>query len=384
MIPQMDPGAGYRAQANEINEAVHRVLGSGQYCMGREGFGFEAEFNEYLGSGRAVGCANGTDAISLALRALGLGPGCTVVTVSHTAVATVAAIELVGATPLLIDIDPDHFTMDPDELASVLSMPPPELPPISAVVAVHLYGQSADLSPILMHCSQHRIPVIEDCAQAHGATYLGRRVGVFGEAAAFSFYPTKNLGALGDAGLVTLRDVEVEKRVRALRQYGWRERFISEEPGVNSRLDEVQAAVLRVKLRNLDANNLRRQEIAHAYDRVLASHDVRPPARRQGCEHVFHQYILNVKKREELRVQLRSLGVATAVHYPVPVHEQPAYAGRIRLGPSRCRISTQTAQEVVSLPMYPEMTDGQVEQVCLAVQQSLAEGAYGVDRRPTC
>ena len=213
IVPQANPGAGYRALKPEIDAAVARALDSGWYILGQEGRAFESEFAAWLGAGTAVGCANGTDAIALALRGLGIGAGCTVVTVSHTAVATVSAIESTGATPLLIDIEPDHYTMDPSELASVLAGPPPGLPPIRAVVPVHLYGQVADVEVIGTLCRRHGALLIEDCAQAHGAKRNGRMAGTFGDAATFSFYPTKNLGALGDGGAVLARDAAVAARI---------------------------------------------------------------------------------------------------------------------------------------------------------------------------
>ena len=213
-VPQANPGAGYRALQGEIDAAVARALQSGWYILGQEGRAFEAEFAAWLGATAAVGCGNGTDALALALRALGVGPGTSVVTVSHTAVATVAAIEMVGATPLLIDIEPDFYTMDPAELAEVLAHPPAGVPPIRAVIPVHLYGQPAALEPIVAACRRHGVAVIEDCAQAHGATIGGRKVGTFSEVATFSFYPTKNLGALGDGGMVATQDAETGRRYR--------------------------------------------------------------------------------------------------------------------------------------------------------------------------
>ena len=367
MVPQANPGAGYRALRTEIDTAVARVLESGWYILGQEIRAFEAEFAAWLGAGTAVGCGNGTDAIALALRGLGVGPGSTVVTVSHTDVATVAAIEMVGATPLLIDIDPVHFTMDPAELAAVLAAPPPGLPPIKAVVPVHLYGQAADLDAIAATCRRHTVALIEDCAQAHGARLHGKRLGTFGEAATFSFYPTKNLGAQGDGGAVVTRDPALATRIAALRQYGLHQHYISDEVGVNSRLDEMQAAILRAKLPHLDAQNTRRRAIAGAYDAALAGSHLRPPQRRPDTEPVFHLYVLRVPDRPALQARLRADGVGTGIHYPMPVHLQPAYKGRVALGPSGCRETTLAANEVLSLPLYPELTDAQVEQVCTAL-----------------
>jgi len=375
-IPQMNLSAAYRALAADIDEAVRRVLESGQYILGREVAAFEIEFAQWLGGGHAVGCASGTDALSLALRSFGIGPRSTVVTVSHTSVATVAAIEMVGATPLLIDIEAGHFTLDVQELAAVLADPPPDLPPIRAVIPVHIYGQPADLKPILEHCADRGVIIIEDCAQAHGASYLGARVGTLGDAATFSFYPTKNLGAIGDGGLVSFRDSEVAERAQALRQYGWRNRFVSQEPGINSRLDEIQAAILRTKLPHLDRSNARRDEISMAYDGALATLSVAPPLRRPDCRHVFHQYVVRVNRRDSFQARLRELGIATGIHYPIPVHEQPAYANRVQLGPSACTTTSVVAQEIVSLPMYPELTDGQVEKICTSLEQVLREGAF--------
>ncbi len=367
-VPQADPGAGYRAHKEEIDAAALRALGSGWYILGKEGEAFEKEYAAWQGQKRAVGCANGTDALALTLRGMGIGPGCTVVTVSHTAVATVAAIEMTGATPLLVDIDPDTFTMDADELVAVLDDPPPGLPPIRAIIPVHLYGQACDLDPMLAACKAHGVMVIEDCSQAHGASLTGRKVGTMGDAACFSLYPTKNLGALGDGGVLTTDDEALADRIGAIRQYGWKERYISDGVGVNSRLDEIQAAILRVKLNYLDAGNARRQAIAAAYDEALAGTRYAPPIRREGSGHVFHQYVLRVPERAALMARLRAEGVATAIHYPSPVHLQPAYRGRTPLGPAGCAETARAAAEVMSLPMFPELTDAQVGHVCTVLR----------------
>ena len=366
MIPQANPGAGYRALKPEIEAAVARALNSGWYILGAEGRAFEAEFAAWLGAGHAVGCANGTDALCLALRALGIGPGSAVATVSHTAVATVAAIEMVGATPILVDIDPVHYTIDPAELAEVLAHPPAGLPPIRAVIAVHLYGQAADLDLLLPLCARHGVALIEDCAQAHGATWHGKRLGTMGAIGTFSLYPTKNLGALGDAGIVVTNSQTHATEMAALRQYGWRQHYISDLAGVNSRLDEVQAAILRVKLPHLDAGNARRQTIAAAFDAALPA---RAPARRAGGTHVFHQYVLRLPNRTVVQAELREAGIGTGIHYPQPVHVQPAYRGRVALGPAGCRASEAAAAEVLSLPIYPELTDPEVARICAALEQ---------------
>jgi len=276
---------------------------------------------------------------------------------------------MAGATPVLIDIDPLYYTMDPAELAEVLAHPPAGLPPIRAIIPVHIYGQASDLAPILALGAQYGIPVIEDCSQAHGATLGGQKLGTFSEVSCFSLYPTKNLGALGDGGVLATRDAALAERIAALRQYGWKTHYISEYVGVNSRLDEIQAAILRVKLEHLDAHNARRQAIAAAYDEAVAATRFAAPARRPNSEHVFHQYVLRVADRSAVQAQLRAEGVATGIHYPVPVHNQSAYEVRIAMGPSRCAATGVAAREVMSLPMYPQLTDTQVEVVCAAVRR---------------
>jgi dTDP-4-amino-4,6-dideoxygalactose transaminase len=370
-IPQTDPGAGYRARKAEIDAAVARALESGWYILGSEVAAFETEFATYIGVGHGIGVANGTDALALALRGLGIGPGDAVATVSHTAVATVAAIEMAGATPVLIDIEEAFFTMDPHEFERAVDARAGSAP-IRAVVPVHLYGQAADLDSIVAVARQHDIVVIEDCAQAHGAMLGERRLGSFGDAAAYSLYPTKNLGALGDGGIVTAASAEVAARITALRQYGWRNRYISDFAGVNSRLDELQAALLRVRLRYLDEDNRRRQEIAAIYDEGLAQcvgRDLMLPARRPGASHVFHQYVLRAADRDGLQQRLLADGIATNVHYPLPVHLQPAYRGRLATGPGGLHRSERAAKTVLSLPMFAQLAPEQANEVCLAVRR---------------
>lgn len=369
MIVQANPGAGYRALKTEIDAAVARALDSGWYILGQEVKAFEAAFASWLGAGKAVGCGNGTDAIVLALRGLGIGPGCSVATVSHTAVATVAAVEMTGATPVLIDIDAEHYTMDPVDLAATLAALPAGLPPVKAVLPVHLYGQPADLDAIGALCRDNGLALIEDCAQAHGATWQGRKVGTFGDAATFSFYPTKNLGALGDGGAVALPSEEAAGRVAALRQYGWRTHYISDDVGMNSRLDELQAAILRVKLAHLDAANGRRQDIAAVYDEALRHTAIRPPTRRVGAGHVFHLYVVRTPDRDAVQAALRAAGIGSGIHYPQPVHLQPAYRGRVALGAAGCVQTELAASQVLSLPLYPELTDDEVAQVAAALKR---------------
>jgi dTDP-4-amino-4,6-dideoxygalactose transaminase len=368
-VPQSDPGAAYRAQQSEIDAAIARVLARGWYILGEEVAGFERDFARYIGAKHAIGVANGTDALVLALKALDLGHEDYVVTVAHTAVATVAAIELAGMRPLLVDIEPQSYTMDAAALARVLKAPPGR---IGAIIPVHLYGQGADLAAILPLARAHGIPVIEDCAQSHGAHFGQRRLGSFGDLGCFSLYPTKNLGALGDGGIVVTADDGLAERLRALREYGWRARYVSDIPGMNSRLDEVQAAVLRVKLPALDAGNARRAMIADAYDRGLTGSGLGLPRRRPDASHVFHQYVVRSPARDRLRDALRARGIGTNIHYPVPVHLQPAYLGRITLDPAGLPESEAAAREVLSLPLYPQLDDAAVARVVAAMRDATA------------
>ena len=363
----MDPGAAYRALQPEIDAAVARVLESGWYILGQEVAGFEAEYAAALGVGHAVGVGNGTDALILALRALGIGPGDRVATVSHTAVATVAAVELVGAEAVLVDIDPVSCTMDPAALARCFDA----VAGIKAVIPVHLYGQAADLLPILETAGRHGARVIEDCAQSQGATLNGRPLGSFGDIACFSFYPTKNLGAFGDGGAVTTMDAALAARLRSLREYGWKERYVSAETGMNSRLDELQAAILRVRLPHLAKDNARRQAIASAYEDGLDGLPLERPQSRKGATHVWHQYVVRSARRDALQQALKARGVGTNIHYPVPVHLQPAYAGRLPLGPGGLPETEKAAREVLSLPMYPQLGDAAVARVIAAVRAAL-------------
>ena len=367
-IPQMDPGAGYRALKTEIDAAVARVLASGWYILGKEVAAFEAEYAEAFGLGHAVGVANGTDALILALRALDIGPGDKVATVSHTAVATVAAIELVGAEAVLVDIEPVTCNLDAGEFERTLEA----VPGIKAVIPVHLYGQACDLLPVLESARRRGVKVIEDCAQAQGVTLDGKPLGSLGDLASFSFYPTKNLGAFGDGGAVTTPDPVLAERVKSLREYGWRDRYVSAIAGMNSRLDELQAAILRVRLPYLAAENARRNEIAAAYDKGLAGLPLELPQRRKGATHAWHQYVVRSTSRDALQVALKARGIGSNIHYPVPVHLQPAYAGRLVTGPSGLAVTEQVAREVLSLPMYPQLTDAQVAEVIAAIRAELA------------
>jgi len=365
MIPCANPAAQYLASKAAIDAAVARVLERGWYVLGDEVRAFEAEFAAHVGVAHGVGVGNGTDAVLLALRALGVKQGDEVVTVAHTAVATVAAIELTGATPVLVDIDPVTFSIDPSKLEAVLG------PRTKAIVAVHLYGHPADLDAILPIANAKGIPVVEDCAQAHGAAIRDRRVGSMGRIAAFSFYPTKNLGAIGDGGMVVTNDDALAASVREIREYGWRERYVSAVPGMNSRLDELQAAILRVKLRRLDADNDARRASAAAYTAGLADVGLVLPVERPGMRHVFHLYVVRSSRRDEIQRLAKAEGVGTLVHYPLPIHLQPAYAERLR-GADRLPETERAALEVLSLPMFPELEADDVATVIRVIRAAVA------------
>jgi dTDP-4-amino-4,6-dideoxygalactose transaminase len=358
MIPQTDPGASYRAHQTEIDEAIGRVNASGRYILGPEVEAFEAEFAAYVGVKHCVGVANGTDALRLAIEA-SVDPEIRHgFTVSMSATATVAAMVSAGKSPIWVDIHPDEFTLDPAALAAA----PGE--PQAFVVPVHLYGQPAKMVEIMRWAEQQGVVVIEDCAQAHGAALHGRRVGSFGLAGAFSFYPTKNLGALGDGGAVVTNSDAVAEQVRLLRMYGWRERYISDLHGGNSRLDELQAAILRVKLRHLDAANARRVQIAETYTQALSGLGLKLPA----AGGVYHQYVVCHPRRDQLRRALESKGVGTSVLYPVPIHRQPAYADRQA---SALPNTAELARTLICLPVYPELSDSEVEYVCSTIREAL-------------
>jgi dTDP-4-amino-4,6-dideoxygalactose transaminase len=378
-VPQTDPKAGYVAHQAPIDHAVQRVLESGWYILGREVEAFEAEFAAYIGVNHAIGVGNGTDALALCLRACGVGPNDLVFTVSHTAVATVAAIELVGATPVLVDVDPVTYTMSADSLQAALENSPAGNP--KAVIPVHLYGHPADLQAIGQVARQYGLYLIEDCAQSHGAQLTGseagrtsgRMTGAWGDIAAFSFYPTKNLGALGDGGMVVTDNAALAEQVRLLQQYGWRQRYISDIAGGNSRLDELQAAILRVKLSVLDAENAKRREIALRYHAQLANvKGLSLPQALPNVSHVYHQYVVQSTQRDALRAYLRQENIGTLIHYPAPVHVQPAYQDRLTL-PVALTTTEQISSQILSLPMFPQLTDEQIERVCGEIMRFYGE-----------
>ena len=360
MILCANPAAQFHSYQAEIEAAISRVLRSNRYILGPEVEALEAEFANFIGTRHAIGVANGTDALELALRALGIGPGDEVITVSHTAVATVAAIEAAGATPVLVDVNDQYYTLDPAQLDEVLTSR------TRAVIAVHLYGQPADLDAISAFCRSHALALLEDASQAHGATWREKRLGSIGDIGCFSCYPTKNLGAIGDAGLVTTNDGQLADRVRMLREYGWRERYVSELQGRNSRLDELQAAVLRVKLLHLDRDNAKRCALSAQYSEALKATSLTLPETNPDAQHVYHLYVVRTARRQELIAHLKAFDIHPGIHFPVPVHRQAAYDGRTRTA-SSMMVTEALAKDVLSLPIYPELEPGLVAEVVRAI-----------------
>lgn len=354
----------FRTHEERIGIAIRRVLESGQYILGQEGIGFESEFSQYIGTRYGIGVASGTDAITIALEACRIGDGDEVITVANTAVATVAAIERAGAVPVLADIDPVTYTIDPECIRNAIT------DKTRAIVPVHLYGCPADMDAINAIAGARDLCVIEDCAQSHGAALNGKLTGTFGDAAAFSFYPTKNLGALGDGGMVVTDNRRTAERARLLRQYGWKDpdRGNSLISGMNSRMDEIQAAILRTKLPHLDRENALRRKIARVYNKHIRG-DVVLPTERAGRYHVYHQYVIRVKERDALRKFLAGKGIPTSIHYPIPIHLQKAY--EFALGNPSLPVTEQVSKEIISLPMNPYLDRGHVLETCTAINEFL-------------
>lgn len=350
----------YRHHKNEIDAAVQRVLARGWFVLGEEVASFEREFARYLGAAEAVGVGNGTDAIRIALEACGVEPGDEVVTVPFTAVPTVTAITMLGARPRFVDVLEDTATMDPEALESAISER------TRAVLPVHLYGAPCDMDRILAAAARRGVPVVEDAAQAHGAVCGCRSVGTLGVAGCFSFYPSKNLGAYGDGGAIVTSDPAVAERCRMLRNYGQRRRYEHVTQGVNSRLDEIQAAILRAKLPYLEAWNERRRAIAARYDAAVDGVALRALTRPPG--HVCHLYSVVCRDRKAAEAFLASRGIGTQVHYPKPVHLQPAYA-ELGLGPGSYPQAERLADRVLSLPLYPFLDDAEVDAICAALSE---------------
>ena len=342
----------------DLSRAVDDVLNSGWYVLGKQVAAFERAFADFCGTADAIGVGNGTDALELALRALDVGAGDQVVTVANAGMYASSAILALGGVPVFVDVDASSLTMNPAELERALG------PRCKAIVLTHLYGRLADVQAVLRIADARGIPVIEDCAQAHGAAAGGKRAGSFGKIGCFSFYPTKNLGAVGDGGAVTTSDPELARRLRSLRQYGWSEKYVVSNPGGrNTRLDELQAAVLLTKLPRLEGWNARRAAIAARYSDQLRHPAIEAPATPPGA-YVAHLYVVRSTDREGLRAHLRQQGIATEVHYPVPDHRQPMLSDRCR--DVKLPVTEHAAQQILTLPCFPEMTDAEVERVIAA------------------
>ena len=358
------PQADHRAHEAELAGALQRVCTSGSYILGAEVQAFETEFADFLGVSQVVGVASGTDAIEVALRALEIGGGSKVVLPSFAPSAVAAGVARSGAEPVFADVEPDTFTLCARSLDALLRSPQGR--GVKAAVVVHLYGHPADWENLQKVALEHGIELLEDCAQAHGATWRGRMAGTLGRLAAFSFYPTKNLAAMGDAGAVATNDGELAERLRLIRQYGWKQRYVSDFTGVNSRMDELQAAVLRVKLRALKGSLQQRRRLAAEYDASLGNSCVATaPVVRRGCEHAYHQYVVRTDRRDALMQHLRREQIPVAVHYPVPLHQQRAFGG------SQMSLleSERAAASVISLPLHPCLSASAVEAVCDAMER---------------
>ena len=363
-IPFLDLARTTAALRKELDAAIADVLDAGRYILGGRLEAFESAFAAYCGTTDAVGVASGTDALRLALAACGIQPGDEVLTVANTCVPTAAAISAVGAIPVFVDIDPATYTIDPARVEPRITSR------TRAIVPVHLYGQCADMDGITAVARRHGLRVIEDCAQAHGARLHGRRAGSMGDAGCYSFYPTKNLGALGDAGMVVTSDPAIAAAVRSARHYGLSPDGTYETKSTSSRLDELQASILRASLPLLDARNDRRREIASRYTRAFAPTTILAPVQAAGREHAWHLYVVRVADRDGFRRRLDARGIGTMVHYAVPIHRTPAYRERLA-DEASLPLTARIVDEIVSLPLYPELSDAEVEQVIAAARASV-------------
>lgn len=364
MIPLVDLKAQYAAIKPEVDAAVQRVLDSAAFILGREVEQFEAAFAEYCGTRHAIGIASGTAALHLVLLACGVGPGDEVITTPHTFIATAEAISHAGARPVFVDIDPATYNLDPHRVEAAIS------PRTKAIMPVHLYGNPAAMQPLLDLARPRGLAVIEDAAQAHGARYRGRRVGNWGTAACFSFYPGKNLGGYGDGGAVVTNDDTVAERVRMLRDHGRRDKYEHVQIGYGERLDALQAAVLAVKLRHLDAWNERRRRAVERYRRLLDGAPVVFSATTDDSEAVHHLLVLRVAHRDRVLDRLKAAGIGAGIHYPIPLHRQPAYA-HLGYPTGSFPVAEQAADDVLSIPLYPEIADAQIDEVATTLRASL-------------
>lgn len=363
-VPFLDLGTAYRELKPEIDAAIHRVLDSGCYIMGEEVEAFEREYAAFCGAAHCVGAGNGLDALHLALLAMGVGAGDEVIVPSNTYIATWLAVSECGAVPVPVEPIEATYNIDPARIEAAITSH------TKAILPVHLYGQPADLDPILAIARKHGLRVLEDAAQAHGARYKDRRIGAHGDAVAWSFYPGKNLGALGDAGAVTTNDAALADRIRALRNYGSRVKYVNEVRGFNSRLDSLQAAILRVKLAHLDEWNARRRTIAHTYFESLQSTGLTLPHVPDFAEPAWHLFVVRHPQRNAIQQHFTDAGIGTLIHYPIPPHRQQAYAD-LGCAPDALPIASRMANEVLSLPMGPHLPLAQVQRVVVAAGNAI-------------
>lgn len=364
-LPLVDLKAQHSAISAEVEDSMHRVVSNADFILGSDVAAFEDEFARYCGAAHAVGLDSGMSALELGMRAMGIGPGDEVITPAHSFIASSSAISFTGATPVWVDVEPDTYNIDPDLVEAAIT------PRTRAIMVVHLYGQPADMDRIQQIGDRHGIPIIEDACQSHGARYKGQVTGSMGRFAAFSFYPSKNLGAYGDAGALTTNDPELADRIRTMRNYGQRAKYDHVYLAWNRRLDTLQAAVLRVKLRHLDGWNSARRRLASLYDELLVESGAAIPFTRSDVEHVYHLYVIQVDRRDGILAELAARGIGCGIHYPVPIHLQEAYRDR-GVGQGTFPVSEAAAKRVLSLPMYPEMTEADVRRVSDSVVELLA------------
>jgi dTDP-4-amino-4,6-dideoxygalactose transaminase len=377
-VPFLDLKAHHGPIRDELNQAIGEVIDAGAFAGGPFVAAFERDFAAYCETGFAAGVGNGTDALWLCLLALGVGPGDEVITVPSTFIATAEAISFCGARPVFVDIDERTYTMDPGLLERAIT------PRTRAIIPVHLFGQMADMDPILEIARRHRLPVVEDACQAHGALYKGRRAGSLGVAGCFSFYPGKNLGALGEAGAVVTNDAELDGRIKVLRDHGQTRKYYHSRIGWNGRMDGIQAAALRVKLKRLEAANSRRGANARIYDELLGGcEEVVTPWAVPHNRHIYHVYAVRVRERDCVLESLAGKGISCAIHYPVPLHLQEAYQGLGR-GEGSFPVSEQCAREFLSLPMYPELGADQIQAVARELKACVSEPADEMHALKVC
>jgi dTDP-4-amino-4,6-dideoxygalactose transaminase len=361
-VPFFDLRRQYEKLKVELDDAFRSVFEKGNFILGENVKSFEEEFADYSNVKFAVGVGSGTEALHLSLRACGVGPGDEVITVPNTAVPTISAISSAGARPVFVDISSDTYAINVEKIEEKITER------TKIIMPVHLYGHPAEMGQILKLASTHNLKVIEDACQAHGARYNGKNVGTIGNMGCFSFYPTKNLGAYGDGGMVVTNDEGLYERLVMLRNYGEVKKFTSKIEGFNSRLDEIQAAVLRVKLRYLDEWNNRRRDIAKLYRQLLKDSGIQLPCEKEWAEHVYHLFVIRTNKRNVLRHCLEGRGIGTQIHYPIPIHQQEAYE-KLGYRKGDFPVSEKNAEEILSIPIYPELTTGEIETVARCIKE---------------